>query len=155
MTNTHIELVSASNLSAINIVAEWYSIEWNIPIQTTIQKFNDLFDERSQFQVLLTNDGVPITTGGVYNYVGLLDREPSLKVYENWLALVYTQPEYRGQGYGALICEFIANHAKFLGLKELYLFTHTAESLYKRLGWQPTERLTLGGKAIVIMKKEL
>lgn len=44
------------------------------------------------------------------------------------------------------------NHVE---LKDIYLFTHTAESLYKRLAWQQLERLALGGKDIVVMKKEL
>ena len=93
----------------------------------------------------MTLDNIPIATGGLYNHVGLLDREPRLKIYKNWLALVYTKPDNRGKGLGALICGHIQDYSKDLGLKELYLFTHTAENLYKRLSWQQIERLALGG----------
>ena len=103
----------------------------------------------------MTLDNKPIATGGLYNHVGLLDKEPRLKIYKNWLALVYTTPENRGKGLGALICNDIQSQAISLGLKNIYLFTHTAENLYKRLGWQQMERLVLGEKDIVIMKKEL
>ena len=95
----------------------------------------------------------PIATGGLYNHVGLLDKVPGLKIYKNWLALVYTKPGLRGKGLGALICNHIQDYSKDLGLKEIYLFTHTAENLYKRLAWQQLERLALGGKDIVVMKK--
>jgi predicted GNAT family acetyltransferase len=69
--------------------------------------------------------------------------------------LVYTLPEYRGRGYGAMLCEEIQGRSKELGTKQLYLFTHTAESLYKRLGWEELERIALKGKDIAVMKKEL
>lgn len=103
--------------------------------------------------MMLNNE--PIATGGLYNYVGLLDREPRLKVYKNWLALVFVKSDVRGKGLGALLCKYIQDYSKALGLKELYLFTHTAETLYKRLEWRQLERLDLVGKDIVVMKKEL
>lgn len=103
----------------------------------------------------MTIDNVPIATGGLYKHVGLLDQEPRLKIYKNWLALVYTKPDNRGKGLGALICNHTQYQSKKLGLKEIYLFTHTVENLYRRLAWQQLERLALGGKDIVIMKKEL
>jgi hypothetical protein len=42
-----------------------------------------------------------------------------------------------------------------MGLEKIYLFTHTSESLYRRLGWQQLERLALGGKDIVVMEKDI
>lgn len=139
----------------IKLIADWYLSEWNIPVQTTIEKTKSLSANNYEFQVLMTLDNSPIATGGLYNHVGLLDREPRLKIYKNWLALVYTKPDFRRKGMGALICNNIQDHAKGLGLKDIYLFTHTAENLYKRLAWQQLERLPLGGKDIVVMKKEL
>jgi len=37
----------------------------------------------------MTIDGLPTATGGVYDHVGLIDREPRFKVYSPWLALVF------------------------------------------------------------------
>jgi hypothetical protein len=37
----------------------------------------------------------------------------------------------------------------------MYLFTDTAEQLYKRLGWTEMERLATGDRKVVIMKKDL
>lgn len=155
MTDIKYQIVTPDDKKNIELIAEMYLSEWNIPIQTTIDKTKKLSVDNYEFQILMTLNNKPIATGGLYNHVGLLDKEPRLKMYKNWLALVYTTPENRGKGLGALICRQIQTHAKDLGLKNIYLFTHTAENLYKRLEWQQLERLALGGKDIVVMKKEL
>lgn len=155
MTDIKYHIIKPDDNQNIEIIADWYLSEWNIPILTTIEKTQKLSVDNFEFQILMTLDNKPIATGGLYNHVGLLDREPRLKIYKNWLALVYTKPDYRGKGLGALICKYIQEYSKELGLKDIYLFTHTAESLYKRLAWQQLERLNLGGKDIVVMKREL
>lgn len=155
MTDIKYQIITPDDNENISLIADWYLTEWNIPIQTTIEKTKNLSADNYEFQVLMTVDNKPIATGGLYNHVGLLDKEPRLKMYKNWLALVYTKPDNRGKGLGALICSHIQDLSKDLGLKEIYLFTHAAENLYKRLDWQQLERLALGGKDIVVMKKEL
>ena len=155
MADIKYQIILPEDNENIELIANWYLSEWNIPVQTTIEKIKRLSADNDEFQILMTLDNKPIATGGLYNRVGLLDREPRLKIYKNWLALVYTKPDNRGKGLGALICNYIQDHAKDLGLKEIYLFTHTAENLYKRLDWHQLERLSLDGKNIVVMKKEL
>jgi GNAT superfamily N-acetyltransferase len=103
----------------------------------------------------MTIDNLPIATAGLYHYVGLHDYFPKYKEYPLWLALVYTLPEYRGKGYGSMLCEKIQTLVGDLGFNEIWLFTDTAESLYQRLGWQVVERITLKHRNIVIMKKNI
>jgi len=153
MTDIQYQLIKPDDNEHIALIADWYLREWSIPVQTTIEKIKKFSTENHEFQVLMALNNMPVATGGLYNHVGLLDKVPRLKIYKNWLALVYTKPEFRGKGLGALICNHIQDYSKDLGLKEIYLFTHTAENLYKRLAWQQLERLALGGKDIVIMKK--
>jgi GNAT superfamily N-acetyltransferase len=155
MAEIKYQLIKPDDNENIELIADWYLSEWNIPPQTTIEKIKRLSADNVEFQVLMTLENKPIATGGLYNHVGLLDRVPRLNIYKNWLALVYTKPDIRGKGFGSLICNNIQDHSKDLGLKNIYLFTHTAENLYMRLGWQQLERLALGGKDIVVMKKEL
>jgi GNAT superfamily N-acetyltransferase len=155
MTDIKYQIVKPDDNKNIELIAEWYLNEWNIPIQTTIDKIKNLSTDNCEFQILMILGNKPIATGGLYNHVGLIDKEPRLKIFKNWLALVYTTPENRGKGLGALICRHIQTHSKDIGLNEIYLFTHTAENLYKRLEWQQLERIALGGKDIVVMKKEL
>jgi GNAT superfamily N-acetyltransferase len=155
MENIAFKIITAADNTSIACIAKWYFTEWSIPANTTIEKLNTFTANDFQFQVLMTLNNIPIATGGLYNHVGLLDKETKFKVYKHWLALVYTIPDYRSKGFGALLCNYIQNNAKEMGLKETFLFTHTAESLYRRLGWQQVERLTAGEREIVVMKKEL
>jgi GNAT superfamily N-acetyltransferase len=147
--------ITPTHANLISLIADWYFTEWNIDNAATIERLNGFHNEGVPFQVVMTLDGAPIATGGVYNHVGLLDAVPRLKEFQPWLALVYSLPEHRGKGYGAKLCEKIQAQAKLAGIDQLYLFTHTAESLYKRLGWEQLERIELKGKDIAIMKKEL
>ena len=149
------QLVKPGDKQTIDLIANWYVSEWNIPKEITIQKLSHFPDQGFPFQVLMTIDDIPVATGGIYEHVALLDREPKFKVYKPWLALVYTIPDNRNKGYGALLCEKIQGMAKDRGLKEIFLFTHTAESLYRRLGWEQLERIEIGEKNIVVMKKQL
>ncbi|PZO36656.1 MAG: hypothetical protein DCF19_20840 [Pseudanabaena frigida] len=71
------------------------------------------------------------------------------------MTLVLTIPKHRNLGYGKLLCKKIQDVSKDLGLKEIFLFTHTAETLYKRLNWQELERLKLNDRYIVIIKRIL
>lgn len=153
--NISFQKVTHYDKELIDLIADWYLQEWNIPKEQTIQKISSFPIDSIPFQIVLTIDGVPIATGGIYDHVGLLDREPRFRVYTPWLALVLTIPEHRNLGYGKLLCEKIQNSSKDLGLKEIFLFTHTAETLYKRLNWQELERLNLNDRYIVVMKKNL
>jgi GNAT superfamily N-acetyltransferase len=155
MTKINFHIVQPNDLTTFQLIAGWYLSEWKIPADKTIQRLQTITADKSQFQILLTIDGIPVSTGGLYDHVGLLDKEPRLKIYKNWLALVYTTPDKRHQGYGALICKHIQDHSKNLGLDTIYLFTDTAEQLYKRLGWTEMERLATGVRNVVIMKKDL
>lgn len=148
-------MVKSGDKQTIELIANWYLSEWNIAKDITIQKLSNFPENAVPFQVLMTIDDIPVATGGICEHVALLDREPRFKMYTPWLALVNTTKENRGKGYGALLCEKIQSMAKERGLKELFLFTHTAESLYKRLNWEQLERIELGGKNIVVMKKQL
>lgn len=155
MREIKFEIVQPGDNKAIHLIADWYLDEWNIPVNKTIERLKTITADSSQLQVLMSLNNVPITTGGLYHHVGLLDKEPGFKIYNNWLALVYTIPGMRHRGFGALICNYIQNYSKESGRKEMYLYTDTAESLYERLGWYQLERLSLGERNIVVMKKDL
>jgi GNAT superfamily N-acetyltransferase len=149
------DIVQFDKDKVIELIASWYLSEWKIPVETTIEKLSQLPAEGVPFQVVMKLNDLPIATGGMYNHVGLLDREPRFKIYKPWLALVYTIPEYRNKGYGALLCGKIQDRTKDLGFKKIFLFTHTAESLYKRLDWDVLERTKLGGKRVAVMGRGL
>jgi N-acetylglutamate synthase-like GNAT family acetyltransferase len=147
--------INAADHEEIDMIANWYEQQWQIPVSTTRNKLSRLSVANGEFHLLMKLDGRPIATGGISTHVGLLDKMPEFRKYQHWLALVYTLPDQRGKGHGAILCTQLQNDAAALGLKEIFLFTDTAESFYRRLGWQPLERLLLGKRNIVIMNKRL
>jgi len=155
MPNIHFQILQTDDKDTIRLIAEWYLTEWKIPIDTTIQRLESVTTDNSQFQVVMTIDNIPIATGGLFNHVGLLDKEPRFKMYKKWLALVYTIPNERNKGFGSLICKHIQDHSKNIGIDTMYLFTDTAVQLYKRLGWIEMEKLTMAERDIVVMEKTL
>jgi len=155
MADLKFHILQPNDHKLMELIATWYASEWNIPVSKTIERLKAITIDSSQLQVIILLNDVPISTGGLYNHVGLLDKEPRFKMYKNWLALVYTTPAMRHQGYGALICNCIQEYSKRLDIQAIYLFTDTAEKLYQRLGWYPLENLTLGERKIVVMKREL
>lgn len=152
MINIKFEIIQPCDLETLTLIADWYLKEWNISIETTIKRLQTITADKKQFQVLMTIDGIPVSTGGLYDHVALLDKEPRLKIHKKWLALIYTTPDKRGKGYGALICKFIQDHSKNVGLNKIHLFTDTAERLYRRLGWTEIEKFTINDRNIVRQK---
>jgi len=155
MEKIQFQIVQPGDKDYSALIARWYFSEWNIPVDTTIKRLQSFTAENGQFQVLMTLDGRPVSTGGLCDHVGLLDKVPRLNIHKKWLALLYTIPEKRGQGHGASVCQFIQDRAKSLEIRQIHLFTDTAERLYQRLGWTETERLVINNRNIVVMAKDL
>lgn len=153
MPELKFHILTADYKEYFDLIAELYLNEWNIPIDKTRQNLEKVTNNNLEFHVIMTWGGKPISTGGSHNHVGLLDKAPKLKIHKNWLALVYTIPEHRQKGFGAMICEFIQNHSKVLSIEYLHLYTDTTERLYNRLGWTAIERLQIGTRNIVVMDK--
>jgi N-acetylglutamate synthase-like GNAT family acetyltransferase len=155
MATIQFHMLTASDTEAIKMIADWYEHEWNISREMSRETIWQAITDEEQFQVLLAVDGRAVGTAGVYRKVSIVEKVPELSRYRNWLALVYTIPDCRGQGWGELICNYAQEHSKEMGIKDLYLFTDTAERLYGRLGWTVLERLTVGSRNIVVMTKRL
>ncbi|HEY2125174.1 MAG TPA: GNAT family N-acetyltransferase [Chthoniobacterales bacterium] len=78
-----------------------------------------------------------------------LDIRPEL---DPWLGGVFVVPEWRGRGIASLLCRRAMEAAARLTISNLYLWTHSAEGLYLKLGWRAIERTDYCGKKIVIMR---
>ncbi|SRR6266542_4361177 len=155
MATPHFHILKPNDEPTFKLIADWYLTEWKIPLEKTMQRLPDITADPLQFQVLMMLDSVPIGTGGVYNHVGLLDKEPRFAIYRKWLAVLYTIPAQRKKGYGELMCQYIQEHASSIGIDQLHLYTDTAERLYQRIGWSVVERVTVGERNLVIMAKDL
>ncbi|EGF89369.1 acetyltransferase GNAT family protein [Asticcacaulis biprosthecium C19] len=49
-------------------------------------------------------------------------------------------PEAKGQGHGAALVAYAADQAHAMGIRELWLLTHTAADFFVHLGWQTRDR---------------
>lgn len=147
--------INQEHIAYINQIADWYLAEWSIPKHKTIDNLTNNSTQNIIFQLLMLDDVKPIGTGGLYNKVGIQSKIEKYKNYSPWVALMYTTPATRGIGFGAKLLQQIEFNALQKGFNEVYLFTHTAESLYKRQGWCEIDRYDFDDKNIVIMKKEL
>lgn len=134
-------------------IAKWYYDEWSIPYEKSILKLKAIANDHSQFQVVILQDSNPVATGGVYHQVGLLELQPRFNIHKHWLALVYTLPTMRKQGLGGKLCNYLEALAKDRGIREIHLFTDTAVSLYRQLGWSEMEVVEYGSRRVTVMKK--
>ena len=150
-----IEHLPPSDPDLIKQIADWYFHEWGISTDTTIQRLTNRSNDDVIFQLVVKKDSQTVATGGLYNAVGLLKAYPRFAVFKPWVALLYTDTKNRNQGVGRVLLKQIEEDAKALGYTKIYLFTFTAESLYKRMGWTQVERVDYKGNDTVVMQKEL
>jgi len=81
-----------------------------------------------------------------------MDTRPDL---DPWLGGLLVLPEWRNQGVGTMLMHRATEEARRLKVPRLYLWTHSAEGLYRKLGWQVVERSDYFGKEAVVMEIDL
>ena len=154
MDKITIRRLEPSNKDYIRIIANWYFEEWNTPIEKTFSRLENQPGEDVLFQLVATKEDQLIATVGLGNKVNLIKVHKRYEHLKPWVALLYTQEADRKQGVGQLLLEEINRQAKAIALKEIYLYTFTAESLYTKCGWKEIDRAQYKGHDTVIMKKQ-
>ena len=81
-----------------------------------------------------------------------MDTRPDL---DPWLGALLVLPEWRNRGVGTMLMHRATGEARRLKVPRLYLWTHSAEGLYRKLGWQVVERSDYYGKEAVVMQIDL
>jgi GNAT superfamily N-acetyltransferase len=81
-----------------------------------------------------------------------MDTRPDL---DPWLGGLLVLPEWRNRGVGTMLMNRATKEARRLKVPRLYLWTHSAERLYHKLGWQLVERTDYFGKEAVVMQIDL
>lgn len=136
-------------------IANWYKDEWNTPVEKTIKRLSNQPNEDILFQLVVRKQGQEIATGGLCHEVNLHNVYPEFKKFGPWVALLYTEREYRNQGIGKILLEHIELQAGACKLDKIYLYTFTAESLYRRSGWQSIKKIKYKNNDTLIMEKEI
>jgi GNAT superfamily N-acetyltransferase len=99
---------------------------------------------------ILLADGEPVGTASLVAQD--LDERPDLTP---WLAGVFVEPHARGQGYAGHLISAIEQEARCASIPTLWLYTHKAERIYARAGWQTVETVQHSGKPFVLMRRDL
>jgi GNAT superfamily N-acetyltransferase len=132
----------------IDAIAEWYKKEWGLDRKSTVHLLDD-------FQVVAILKDHPVGTAGLYHEVSLLIQHPEYSAFHPWLGMLYVVPGKRKLGIGTQLCNSIENEARRCGYESIYLYTFTAEDMYRKLGWGEIKRLSYKGQNTVIMSKNL
>ena len=84
--------------------------------------------------------------------VTLLEDDMDIRpIYTPWLASLYVDPQYRGQGVGRELIDAAIGVAASIGVPCLFVWSELlGPSLMKR-GWQVLERVTFHGKQVSIL----
>jgi len=123
-------------------IADWIFNQWVVDqdpegYQNVLTKVLACTDtDPTPFMVLLLNRNNLIGIAEVKTHETSEDKDPRF-----WLDGVYVLPEYRGQGLAGQLVGRAMQHAKAVGVRELYLRTlHLDGGLYARAGFKPIEQ---------------
>jgi len=132
--------------------------EWQDVYQ---QREQTLEDSLKNYRERMNTDRLPLTlvalhAGELVGMVSLkfhdMDTRPDL---DPWLGGLLVLPEWRNRGVGTMLMRRATGEACRLDVPRLYLWTHSAEGLYHKLGWQVVERSHYFGKEAVVMQIDL
>jgi GNAT superfamily N-acetyltransferase len=72
-----------------------------------------------------------------------------------WLAGVFVEPHARGQGLAAHLIIAVEEECRKASISTLWLYTNTAERIYRRAGWQTVETILRNDKPYALMRRDL
>ena len=133
------------------------------------KEWQDIYEQRKQtlehsvknYRERMNTDRLPVTLVALQasELVGMvslkfhdMDTRPDL---DPWLGGLLVLPEWRNRGVGMRLMHRATEEARRLNVSRLYLWTHTAQGLYHKLGWQVVERTNYFGKEAVVMEIDL
>jgi GNAT superfamily N-acetyltransferase len=151
----HIELL-ADHPWLVPVIAGWHFDEWSECYPGTTRAA-----WTAELAGRCERDRIPTT------FVALVDAEPvgsaSLVLCDMdtrpdlcpWLAAVYVLPAFRRRGIATALVTHALAQARQFGVRQLYLWTDSAASLYSRLGWRPLAEEPYKGKPVLVMVRDL
>ena len=136
-------------------------LSWNEWQEIYLQRKQTLDDSVKTYRKRMNTDRLPLTLVGLQasELVGMvslkfhdMDTRPDL---DPWLGGLFVLPEWRNRGVGTILMHRATQEAHRLNVPRLYLWTHSAERLYHRLGWQVVERTNYFGREAAVMQIDL
>jgi GNAT superfamily N-acetyltransferase len=150
------------------LVDELARLSWKEWQEVYQQRKQTLEDSLKNYRERMNTDRLPLTlvavrgdpTSPSYRVASKLLGMVSLKFHDMdarpdldpWLGGLLVLPEWRNCGVGTMLMHRATEEARRLNISRLYLWTHSAERLYDKLGWQVVERTNYFGKEAVVMQ---
>ncbi len=166
MTSLEIRLDYLANHP--ELVDELARLSWKEWQEVYQQRDQTLEDSLKNYRERMNTDRLPLTFvalhggppsrgyGAASELVGMvslkfhdMDTRPDL---DPWLGGLLVLPNWRNRGVGTMLMHRATEEARRLNVPLLYLWTHSAEALYHKLGWKVVERSDYCGKEAVVMQ---
>lgn len=134
----------------------WFYDEWGRK-----ESDNSLEIITHRLRQRLNTNQAPLTLVGFLNNEAVASASIKIREmethpqYEHWLGAVYIKPDLRGQGLGSQIVRYTISIAKKINIAQIYLYTHSHENYYDRLGWRTIERPFYHGRHAALMSKSI
>jgi N-acetylglutamate synthase-like GNAT family acetyltransferase len=139
----------------LSILASWHQDEWSY-----LNPGEDLTARIARMQDHLNDELIPSTfiaksdvlLGSAAIVYKDMKTEPQLTP---WLASVFVRPEYRKQGIGQQLLQYVMTQAQTAGIDRLYLYTPDQAGFYLKLGWSILQKRQHCDLDVTIMQVKL
>jgi GNAT superfamily N-acetyltransferase len=140
----------------IKTIAGWLYDEWghlrlNSSLDSAVEKIKKRVKGKDIPSIFVAEaDRKPIGTVSLIGHD--LEIRPELSP---WLASLYVLKDYRRQGIGSKLVNFLESFTQDLNIEKVYLYTPNQQKLYSALGWTEKEELEYLSRRVTIMEKDL
>ena len=139
----------------IPILAEWHHHQWSYLAHSTtlgqrIARLRQHGRGRLPTSFVALLDETPVGSAALVDN-DMTDQD----ALSPWLANVYVVPEQRRRGIGAALVQRVAEEARTLGYRDIYLYTEDQAHFYAGLGWRNIDRRTYRGYLMTVMALRL
>ena len=137
-------------------VARWHWDEWGADYpDSSLVEWTRQLAAKTNLDGLLCSWIAFVDADPVGSVVVELDGVEPRRDLKPDLAGLYVLPKYRNRGIGSALVTACEAGARRFGVRDLYLYTESAETLYARLAWETIESCHFLGQAVAIMRKSL
>jgi GNAT superfamily N-acetyltransferase len=143
----------ADNMHFADTIGRWHWNEWgHADPDGNMGAWISSIAERSARDEIPTSYVALSESKELLGSVSLVDCDMDTRSeFWPWLAGLFVSPDARNGGVGSALTVHATNSVRKMGAKKLYLYTSTAESLYRRLGWTVIDRDYYEGDDVAIM----
>jgi GNAT superfamily N-acetyltransferase len=150
----HLVVSTSERPDLAPVVAAWLWAEFSrargSSLEETLAAVRISATARMPHTFVLLVEGKPVGTASLAAQD--LETRPDLTP---WLASVFIEPAARGQGLAAHLIGAVEDECRRRSIPTLWLYTRSAEKVYRRAGWRTVETFLAGDKSYALMRRDL